>query len=498
MSIAARALLAVVLMIGFYLLAVGIAGVLLYLPYAEVVYANKVHARLVLFCLVGAGVILWSIVPRPDRFAPPGPRLEPAEQPKLFERLDAVAQATRQQMPVEVYLVPDVNAWVSQRGGVMGFGSRRVMGLGLPLLQTLTVQEMEAVLAHEFGHFHGGDTKLGPWVYKTRAAIGRTLQNLSQHSTILSKPFQWYGNLFLRITMAVSRNQELAADRLAAGQFGPSPLATGLLTIAGAAMAYDAYWRNEAIPVLSSGLVPPLAAGFGRFLAASSIAGAVSEGIRQEMAGGKHNPYETHPPLPERLAALGVDPAGLPRSGPPAITLLEHLPRLERELLTWFAEKQVIGSLQSVEWDAVGEKLYLPAWRRLRIKHADLLSGATIASVPELLPRLASQPEALSREGDPAIPGTDATRRASQVLGGVMVAALVDHGWTLTAGPGEPISVQRGDREMEPFAETAQLAEGSLDREGWRHRCDQYGIGNIPLDGSDDALSERDSSDRGA
>jgi Zn-dependent protease with chaperone function len=57
-----------------------------------------------------------------------------------------------------------------------------VMGLGLPLLQTLTVSQFRAVMAHEFGHYYGGDTKLGPWVYKTRAAIVRTLLGISQHS----------------------------------------------------------------------------------------------------------------------------------------------------------------------------------------------------------------------------------------------------------------------------------------------------------------------------
>ena len=91
-------------------------------------------------------------------------------------------------MPTEVYLVADVNAFVTTRGGFMGFGSRRVMGLGLPLLQTLGVRELRAVLAHEFGHYHGGDTKLGPWIYKTRAAIGRTLQGLAGYSAMLQKP----------------------------------------------------------------------------------------------------------------------------------------------------------------------------------------------------------------------------------------------------------------------------------------------------------------------
>ena len=94
-------------------------------------------------------------------------------------------------MPEEIYLVSDFNAWVANRGGVMGFGSRRVMGVGLPLLQILTVSQFRAVLAHEFGHYYGGDTKLGPWVYKTRGTIGRTIGNLSQHSSLLQKPLLW-------------------------------------------------------------------------------------------------------------------------------------------------------------------------------------------------------------------------------------------------------------------------------------------------------------------
>src|SRR5262245_41315408 len=99
---------------------------------------------------------------------------------------------------------------------MMGFGSRRVMGLGLSLLQVLSVSQLRAVVAHEFGHFHGGDTKLGPWIYKTRAAIGRTIEGLAECSSLLQKPFLWYGKAFLRMTHAVSRRQEFTADALLA------------------------------------------------------------------------------------------------------------------------------------------------------------------------------------------------------------------------------------------------------------------------------------------
>ena len=68
------------------------------------------------------------------------------------------------------------------------------MGVGLPLLAGLSVSEFRAVLAHGFGHFYGGDTRLGPWVYKTRSAIVRTIENLVRSGRkLLYCPFLWYG-----------------------------------------------------------------------------------------------------------------------------------------------------------------------------------------------------------------------------------------------------------------------------------------------------------------
>ena len=74
-SLAGRVVLAVGSMIGFYILAVAIAGALLYIPYVEWTYAGKLHLKLALFCILEAGTILWAILPRLDRFVPPGPTL---------------------------------------------------------------------------------------------------------------------------------------------------------------------------------------------------------------------------------------------------------------------------------------------------------------------------------------------------------------------------------------------------------------------------------------
>jgi Zn-dependent protease with chaperone function len=102
----------------------------------------------------------------------------------------------------------------------MGVRSRRVMAVGLPLMQALTVDQLRAVLAHEFGHYYGGDTGLGPWIQKTRMGILRTIESLGERWIRL--PFILYAKLFFRITNAVSRQQEFAADALAARVVGPA------------------------------------------------------------------------------------------------------------------------------------------------------------------------------------------------------------------------------------------------------------------------------------
>jgi Zn-dependent protease with chaperone function len=43
------------------------------------------------------------------------------------------------------------------QGGFLGIGGYRVLGIGLPLLQNFNISEVTSILAHEFGHFYGGD-----------------------------------------------------------------------------------------------------------------------------------------------------------------------------------------------------------------------------------------------------------------------------------------------------------------------------------------------------
>ena len=482
-SVARRAALAVGLMIGFYVLALVISAGLIYLPIAAIVYAHHLPVQLALASLIGAGTILWSILPRWDRFPAPGPALDRVQHPKLFQEIEGVARATEQDMPAEVYLVGDVNAWVAQRGGVMGLFSRRVMGLGLPLLQTLSVSELRAVLAHEFGHFYGGDTKLGPWVYKTRAAIGRTIAGLRERSW-LQKPFLWYGNLFLRISQAVSRRQEFSADALASRVIGSRPLSEGLKKVQTAAGAYDAFWSQEVVPVLQAGFLPPIADGFHRFTAHARVSRAMAnlleEGLKQTAA----DPYDTHPPLAERIAAVADLPAGPDPAGePPAISLLSDVSDLERRWLATVINPEVVAKLSVVPWDAVVSTAVLPRWRAALAEHAAVIEGATVADFASVVAECRERGERLPQTEDD---GGDPEARAAFVrwlAAAATTLALERAGWTIEAPPGAPYAARRGADELLPFEAMQKMRDGAMTDEAWRAETERLGVSALPLVG---------------
>lgn len=481
-SMAGRATAAVLLTAGFYGLALLIAVGLLAIPYFEWTLAHRVTGRLAVICVLGAGIILWSIVPRPGHFVPPGPRLDRADNPRLFAEVERVAKQVDEPMPSEVYLVADVNAGVFQRGGFLGRAGRRVMLVGLSLLDVLTVSEFRAVLAHEFGHYHGGDVKLGPWIYRTREAIGRTIRNLTGRG-LLQMPFLFYGRLFLRTTQAISRQQEFAADALAARTVGSVPLVQGLRRIHAAGLAFSAYWREEFVPVINAGFEVPLVAGFQQFSSNDRVSALVGKAIQQELANPTVDPFDSHPPLAERIAAVEHLPAGPPPDDQsPALGLLGDPRAAEHALLLSVLKPGV--ALRELDWARVATEVILPQMRKRVETYGKLLSGATVAQLPELAERAAGLGrDIVTLQGRNLPPDADTTPWGIALLADSLTVALASNGWTIEAPPGALVSVRRNSDLIEPHATVESLAGKEADAEGWRRRVETLGIAQAPLGG---------------
>lgn len=465
-------------MIGFYILALAMAASMFFLVYAMIHYGHRINFRISLFLLVGTGTVLWSIVPRRDRFTPPGPRLNPAEQPELFKMISEVADATRLKIPSEIYLVPEINAWVANRGGVMGIGDRRIMGIGLPLLQILNVSQLKAVFAHEFGHYYGGDTKLGPWIYKTRVAISRTIENLSDHSTLMQLPFNLYGKLFLRITHAISRRQEIAADALASRIAGSDALIEGLKKIHGSSIAFDVFWRNELTPVLSAGFHPPVIEGFERYLTEPAIVRLMADVIDSELNEGSIHPYDTHPSLQLRIRAAVILPLGKKTEDDrPAISLIRNALSLEDQLFSVLAQLNRKSGYKSLSWDEIGPRVYIPMWRKYARDYMSQLSGIT----PDSFPELALNLDQFARKFRDKYTSDDRKSQAVSALGAALAVTLKTKGWQPHVHFHDDIFLQNNGSKIYPFKIIRELHEGKIQTEEWRQQCEAAGISGIDL-----------------
>jgi heat shock protein HtpX len=371
------------------------------------------------------------------------------------------------------------------------------MVIGLPLMQIMTVSQMRAVLAHEFGHYYGGDTKLGPWVYRTRETIERTLRTVSRQGALLQLPFLWYGRLFLRVSQAVSRQQEFAADQLAARTVGARPMIDGLRNLARGAIAFDAYWRQEVLPLVEAGFQPPVAEGFTRFMAEPVIMKDVAAAAAKRLAEARTDPYDSHPPDAERIAALEAwapspavpstspahherrDPEGSGEEEPAAVTLVDGVDLIESVLLLGILRPGL--QLRSVSWADTGTVALLPGLRERVRRQAGLVGNYTIGWLPELL-KYADRLGMSEAKAAGAAVGPEQARSLGVGLAGAALAnALAQNGWTAESLPGRPIVMRHGEATLEPFAEVNRLARGEVDADAWQRRCWALGIRDLGL-----------------
>jgi Zn-dependent protease with chaperone function len=502
-SLALRASLAAALLITFYALALAVAVGLVGLGLAvggALLSAGRIHVVGLFFAaaaILGGLIVLWSILPRIDRFEPPGPELSAADFPALFAEIHGLARAAGQAPPVHVYLVPDVNAFVAQRGGVMGIGSRRVMGIGLGMLEAFTVSELRAVIVHEFGHFHGGDTRLGPWIYKTRGAVIRTVGNLERaHDATVEIsvipyvlravrwPFAGFAALFLRITQRISRAQEYAADALAVRIAGADAVIDGFRKVAGASAAWTGFVHGEVGPAFSAGFAPPMASGFRQFLAHGDIRDRIASASAEMLAEAEADPLDSHPLLRDRIAAAealraGAPPAIAGRDDRPAHELVPGIAAVELAL----ARSMVVDhhELTATEWSALVEQVYLPAWRDELASARRTLRGLTLATVPAAIEKLTALAE-VRFDGDTDGMTEDHVKVwATRLFGSAFTLALVGRGATVTTAPGAQFSAVIDGTELLPFTEVGNYLKGETTAEAWAARLGGLGVAEVDL-----------------
>ncbi|MBD9480692.1 M48 family metallopeptidase [Pseudoxanthomonas sp. PXM02] len=188
-----------------------------------------------------------------------------AQHPELFAFLHRLADEARAPRPYRVFLSPRVNASVFYDLTLLNLllPSRKNLEIGLALVNVLSLGELKAVLAHEFGHFAQRSMAVGRWVYVAqqiaahivakRDALDTVLATLSRLDlriawigwalslvvwsirSLVEIVFRWV----LIAQRALSREMEFQADLVAASLTGSDALVHALHKLGAADEAWE-------------------------------------------------------------------------------------------------------------------------------------------------------------------------------------------------------------------------------------------------------------------
>ncbi|MGA5035888.1 M48 family metalloprotease [Streptomyces capoamus] len=345
-----RALRALVLLLGFYLLSLvllaALAGIdILVFSWGHGPLTVKAGFITVLLAIPVVRGMLMLRTPKGEDG--PGIPVTEADEPRLWALVRELAAAAGTRAPDRILLTGEVNAAVSENPRLLGLlAGRRTLHLGVPLLIGLTEAQLRSVLAHEFGHFTGGDTRLSALVVRGRVQIARVIGQFHEKADdkvaadrarqerasakrvakgkkakrvdttgvgatyrTMARIYTAYGKFYLRASLSTARGQEFAADLSAARIAGRDATASALREIPVLSASHDFYLESYATLGLQARLLPPRGeffGGFGRLLTAREPELA---DLRAELPEQPAGPYDSHPPIAERVRRIEALPA---------------------------------------------------------------------------------------------------------------------------------------------------------------------------------------------
>jgi Zn-dependent protease with chaperone function len=389
MKLLSRAALAVLLLLGVYALAIGLAGGLVWLVVLAVSHGlhGVLAGKLVFLAAVTAFGLLVSLLRRtrsPGLGDLPGVVLPASQHPTLWREVTALAGTVGTRPPDEIRLVPDVNAAVTEETRMLGLaGGRRVMLLGAPLLVGLTRQQLRSVLAHELGHYSGRHTALGAVTYRGQEAIASVVRHFGTRS-LAGGLFALYARLYAWVTFAVRRAQELEADDAGVRVAGRDAAAGALVELPVLDAAWQHYLEEFVGPAHQRGRRP--ASFYGGFAEV-----VTAPGLQPVLATYRTDPeeppagrFDSHPPLSARIERLLSLPADhVPDDRTPALALVDDVEGALQRLEQWMYAD---SGLPPASWEELLHAQDAPEAR----EHARLLyrSAGEIEGTPVTLGRL--------------------------------------------------------------------------------------------------------------
>ncbi|KEH98664.1 hypothetical protein Z962_10855 [Clostridium botulinum C/D str. BKT12695] len=280
----------------------------------------------ILFVLLGLIVLLarslFMRVPEPE-----GIYVKRKDVPKLFEIIDDVSNKVNAPKIHKVLINDELNAGIVQRPklGILGFNTS-YLEIGIQLMMALSEEELRAVLAHELGHISNNHGKFGNWIYKVNSTWYRINEIFENRKGLflIKRFFNWYIPRYNIYSHIILRKQELEADKFSLKVANSKATANSILNIVVKTDYMDkVFWTNMQKKAID------------RENPIDNIYEIIMKNLKQELDDDfkvksirkiialVEDPFDTHPPIVQRLEEIGEE-IFLPNNvGEPSVNLLE-------------------------------------------------------------------------------------------------------------------------------------------------------------------------------
>lgn len=305
-SVVARWLVAVVLLVGFNVLAIGLLGMLAWVGTITLPNRPVLGAAIFVGAFVGP-VLRGMLTAEGDGVAATGWEVAPGRHPALWETVQGVAVDMGTRAPTRLWLTPAASATVRERARWLGLRrGERELTLGVGLFSACTVEELRAVVAHELSHFAGGEARVDAVTSRTWVKLMAVVHHLDD--AVASWVFVLYARLFARIMAPILRREELRADAVAASVVGAPVVASALVQVERMEIGLDELVGRFQLLARNGHHPRNLYEGLRLVLRDPAwVAGIEERGRARRRNGGT----PTHPDVGERLDHLGASATGL-------------------------------------------------------------------------------------------------------------------------------------------------------------------------------------------
>jgi len=240
--------LTALMLIGLTLVNAAIAMGAIY--YGESALIGRIHVGIIAAIGLGAlcGILfmarnLFSLIKKAQAVVV-GNSLSRNEAPELWNRVEQIAERIGTLRPQHIVVGLDPNFFMTEADVMCLNGnlSGRTLYCSLPLSRILTTSEFLSIIGHELGHFKGLDTKFSERFYPIYRGTASSIAGLLQATggdrsaaIIAILPaiaiLSYFLECFSVAESRISRDRELAADKVGASVTDVATIATALVKV---------------------------------------------------------------------------------------------------------------------------------------------------------------------------------------------------------------------------------------------------------------------------